>query len=136
MDEAVTKFYRRLLRSDYANVGSLDHPSIFLDSIGEKIQICSQASNNYINLYIDIKNGTVENAMYLCTCDPAANVAVEILCNLIKGKNLEEVQAISENDFYRVLGCPSDELGKKARGLLELLHTGIKRYKETGPGTG
>jgi NifU-like protein involved in Fe-S cluster formation len=130
VDEAVTKFYRRLLRSDYEHVGSLENPSIFLDSVGEKIQICSQASNNYIHLYINIRDDIVENAKYLCTCDPAANVAIEILCTLVIGKDIESAKALQEADFYQALGSKSEDLGKKARGLLELLRTGLARYKE------
>jgi hypothetical protein len=131
MDEAVVKYYRKLLRSDFEHCGSLENPTIFLDSVGEKIQICSQSGNNYIHLYVNIRRNTIENIKYLCTCDPTANVAVEMLCILAKGLDLELVAKITEEDFYRVLGCSSEELGKKARGLLELLRAGIKRYKQT-----
>jgi NifU-like protein involved in Fe-S cluster formation len=131
VDEAVTKYYRRLLRSDFEHAGELENPSIFLDSVGEKVQICSQAGNNYIHLYINIRDGRVDNVKYLCTCDPTANVAVEILCILIKGKSIDTLKTILEEDFFQVLGCRSDELAKKARGLLELLHTGLARYLET-----
>jgi NifU-like protein involved in Fe-S cluster formation len=133
MDEAVIKYYRKLLRSDFEHCGSLENPTIFLDSVGEKIQICSQAGNNYIHLYVNIHHNVIEDIKYLCTCEPVANVAVEILCILAKGKKPATVECFSEEDFYQVLGCCSEELGKKARGLLELLRTGIKRYRQTSP---
>jgi hypothetical protein len=133
MDEAVIKYYRKLLRSDFEHCGSLEKPTIFLDSVGEKIQICSQAGNNYIHLYVNIREDVIEEMKYLCTCEPVANVAVEMLCILAKGQDLTAIESLTEEDFYRVLGCCSEELGKKARGLLELLRTGIKRYRLTSP---
>ena len=133
MDEAVVKYYRKLLRSDFEHSGSLENPSIFVDSVGEKMHICSQVGRNYIHLYANIRNDVIENIKYLCTCDPTANVAVEILCILVKGQNLAAIDKINEENFFQVLGCASDELGKKARGLLELLRAGIKRYKQGSP---
>jgi hypothetical protein len=131
VDEQVIKFYRKLLRSDFEHAGSLENPTIFLDSVGEKIQICSQAGNNYIHLYINIHENLVENIKYLCTCDPAANVAVEILCILIKGRDLAFVENMTEEDFFQFLSCRSEDLGKKARGLLDLLRAGIARYRQS-----
>jgi hypothetical protein len=40
MDEQVIKYYRRLLKTGFDHVGSLENPSIFLDSVGEKIRVC------------------------------------------------------------------------------------------------
>ncbi len=128
MDESVIKFYRKLLRTNFEHAGELEHPTIFLDSVGEKIQICSQSGTNYIHLYINIKDGRIENARYLCICDPTSNVAVEILCTLITGKSIEDIGKLGEEDFFTLLGSPSEELGKKARGLLELVNKGVKRY--------
>jgi NifU-like protein involved in Fe-S cluster formation len=128
MDEAVIKFYRRLLRTDFEHAGELKNPTIFLDSVGEKIQICSQFGRDYMHLYINIREDVIEDVKYLCTCDPTANVAVEILCSLIKGKTLEQVKSIREEDFCRSLNCEDAEFRKKARGLLELLHRGLGRF--------
>ena len=129
MDEAVIKFYRRLLRTDFEHTGSLENPTIFLDSVGEKIQICSQIGRDYMHLYINIREGVIEDIKYLCSCDPTANVAVEILCSLIKGKTPEQARDLQEEDFIFVLGGESEELRKKARGLLELLHRGLDRSR-------
>jgi len=132
MDEAVVKYYRRLLRGSFEYIGSLEHPSIFLDSIGEKIRICGQIGSNYLHLYIGVAGGVIGEVRYKCTCDPTANVAVEILCALLKGKTLEEAKGITEESFLQILGGPSADLGKRAKGLLELLARGISRYREHG----
>jgi NifU-like protein involved in Fe-S cluster formation len=129
MDELVVKFYRRLCREGFKYTGELKNPSIFLDTVGEKIRICSHVSHAYIHIYINIRDGIVDDVKYLCTCDPTANVVVELLCSLIKGKTIKQAEAITEKDFSRALGSTGEEFIKKARGIIELLHRGLTRYK-------
>ena len=129
MDETVRIFYRALLRSGFQHAGSFESPSIFLDSIGEKIAICTQSARYYIHLYIDVKNDIIENIKYLCICDPVSNVAVEVLCSVVKGKTLDDAGSITEDAFSQVVGGKSEDLLKSARGLLKLLNRGIARYK-------
>jgi len=40
MDEAVIKYYRRLLREDFPNSGALDNASVFIEAVGEKMINC------------------------------------------------------------------------------------------------
>lgn len=129
MDEMVVKYYRHLCRNGFEHTGELENPSIFMDTVGEKIRICSHVSHAYMHIYITVRNGVIDDAKYLCTCDPTANVVVEILCNLIKGKSLVEAKALTEKDFSRALGSTSEEFLKKVRGIIELLHRGIARYE-------
>ena len=82
-----------------------------------------------MQLYINVVNNRIENIKYMCVCDPTANVAVEILCTLVKGKTLDEAAGLAEQAFYQFLGSGGEELKKKARGLLELLKLGIVRYQ-------
>lgn len=130
MDEQVVKFYRRLCRAGFEHAGSLDNPSIFLDTVGEKIRICAHASQAYLHIYINVRNGVFEDIKYLCICDPTANVVVEVLCNLVKGKSLREARALTVADFSRALGSKGDEYLKKAAGIIELLHRGLARYQD------
>jgi NifU-like protein involved in Fe-S cluster formation len=133
MDELVVKYYRRLCKTGFEHTGELEKPSIFMDTVGEKIRICSHVSHAYIHIYINVRDGIIDDIKYLCTCDPTANVVVEILCNLIKGKTLKEVEALTEESFSRALGSIGEEFLKKARGIIELLHRGITRYKTGTP---
>ena len=128
MDEAVIKFYRKLLKIGFEHFGSFENASIFLDSVGEKVLICG-STNDLMQLYINVVNNRIENIKYMCVCDPTANVAVEILCTLVKGKTLDEAAGLAEQAFYQFLGSGGEELKKKARGLLELLKLGIVRYQ-------
>ncbi len=129
MDELVVKYYRHLCRTGFLHTGEMANPSIFIDSVGEKIRICSHVSHAYMHIYISVRNGVIDDTKYLCTCDPTANVAVEIMCGLLKGRSLQAAEALTEKDFSGVLGSTGEEFLKKARGLIELLHRGIARYQ-------
>jgi NifU-like protein involved in Fe-S cluster formation len=129
MDEQVVKYYRRLCRTGFEHAGKLENPSIFLDTVGEKIRICSHISQAYMHIYIKIRRGIIDDIKYLCTCDPTANVLVEILCGLVKGKTIQEAEALTVEDFSRALGSRGDEFMKKAAGIVELLHRGLARFK-------
>jgi NifU-like protein involved in Fe-S cluster formation len=133
MDEIVVKYYRRLCRKGFEHAGEMENPSIFLDTVGEKIRICSHVSHAYMHIYICVSDGAISDIKYLCTCDPTANVVVEIMCGLVKGKTLEEAWALTEESFVRALGGGGEEYRKKARGIIELLHRGITRYKVSHP---
>jgi NifU-like protein involved in Fe-S cluster formation len=124
MDEAIIKSYRRLLKEDFPNAGKLDHPSIFVEAIGEKLIDCGN-TGNYMQIYLEVIDGRIVEIKYLCSCEPVANVAVEVLCSLVKGMSLEVFASLREEQFYQLLGSRDEEFCKKVRGLLELMHDGI-----------
>ena len=122
MDEAVIQYYRRLLKDDFPNAGEIEAPTVFIEAIGQKMIDCGNMGN-YMQLYLRVADGRIADIKYLCACEPVANVAVEVLCTLARGKTLEEAAGLSDEAFSR-----ADELRKKVRGLLELLNEGIARY--------
>ncbi len=126
MDQAVIRYYRNLLKHGFVHAGSIENPSIFLDTVNENIPICGNVGD-YLHLFIHIQDGVLHEINYLCTCDPTTNVAVEIFCILVKGKSLKELKTISNDLFFEVLADRSEELGKKAEGLMELLSRGLAR---------
>ena len=127
MDEAVIKHYRRLLKTGFENAGSVENPSVFLESVGDG-RVCGHAGS-YMHIFINIVNGRVDRMKYLCTCDPTVNVAVETLCTLAKGKSLDEAQAITEDSLLQIIGSRSEDLRSKARGLLDLMNHGLTQYQ-------
>jgi NifU-like protein involved in Fe-S cluster formation len=129
MDELVIKYYRRLLKNGFEHAGSIENPSIFLDSVGEKIRICGSSTSNFMHIYINIIDGMIDEVKYLCTCDPTANVVVEILCGLLKGKTVKEAEELTEYSFAVALGSRGEDFLNKSRGILELLNRGLARYK-------
>ena len=128
MDEAVIKCYRHLLKEDFPNAGALDHPSIFVEAIGEKLINCGN-TGNYMQIYLQVADQRIADIKYLCACEPVANVAVEVLCTLLKGKMLDEAASLTEEPFYQFLGSEGEELRKKVRGLLDLLNEGLAGYR-------
>lgn len=132
MDEAVIKYYRRLLKEEFPNSGALEQPSIFVEAVGQKMINCGN-TGNYMQLYLQVDVCRITNIRYLCACEPVANVAVEVLCTLVKGKTLDEAAGITEESFYQLIGSRDEKLRQKALGLLELLNEGIARYRtQTG----
>ena len=130
MDEAVIKYYRKLLKTGFKYSGTIENASIFLDTTTEKLLICG-STGDFMQLYVNVVNNKIDNIKYMCVCDPTANVAVEIMCDLAMGKTLNEVAVVNEEAFYRLLGSNGEELQKKVKGLLELLKKGVQRYKIT-----
>jgi NifU-like protein involved in Fe-S cluster formation len=129
MDEKVVQYYRMITREGYKYAGSIDNPSIFLDSAGEKIALCSKAVDSYVHIYININNGIIEDIKYLCTCRPTANVVAEIFCSLTKGITIIEAASLTEDSFSEMLGTKGEEFLTAARGLIKLLHRGLDRYQ-------
>jgi NifU-like protein involved in Fe-S cluster formation len=126
MDQVVIRYYRNLLKNGFAYAGSIENSSIFLDTVNENIPICGNVGD-YLHLYLHIHDSVINDIKYLCTCDPTTNVAVEILCYLLKGKKVEEARAINKESFFEILEAQSLDLGKKAEGLMELLNRGLAR---------
>ena len=128
MDEAVIHTYRRLLKTGFEHAGSLENPDLFLDTVGQNIPICGHAGD-YLQIFIQVHDGVIADIRYLCNCDPTTNVAVEVLCNLVKGKKLEFMGSMTEDLFFQAIGSQSEDLSKKVRGLLEFLHGGVTQYQ-------
>jgi len=124
MDQAVIQYYRQLLKQEFPNAGELDHPSVFVEAVGEELIHCGN-TGNYMQLYLQVVDERIVEIKYRCACEPVANVAVEILCDLVKGKTLDEASRVTEEPFYELLGSRNEKLGGKVKGLLQLLNKGI-----------
>lgn len=128
MDKAVIRYYRHLLKTGFPYSGALEHASIVVEDVGQKVLDCGSIGN-YMQLYVRVVDTRIEEIAYLCSCAPTANVAVEMLCALVEGMPLEEAAGVSEQVFDRLLGSEDEELRIKARGLLALLNEGVARYR-------
>ena len=124
MDQAVIAYYKKLIKEGFANAGEIDNPTFFLDTVSENVPICGNMES-YLHLFINVENNVISHVAYLCTCDPPANVAVEIFCDLAKGKTIEEVKAFTPPLFFDVLNAQSEELAERVEGLMELVNKGL-----------
>jgi len=128
MDEAVIKYYRRLLREEFPNSGALDNPSVFVEAVGAKMINCGN-TGNYMHLYLRVAENWITDIKYLCACEPVANVAVEFLCSLVKGMTVDEAASLTEEPFYQFIESRDEKLRQKVQGLLALLNEGIAPYR-------
>lgn len=129
MDEIVAERYRQLMQTGFEHAGTLDNPTMLIDTKAEGISICGQANRDYMNIYIKTSDGVITEIKYLCSCDPTANVVVEVLCNLAKGKTLKEAKALTREDFFRAIGSDGGGVRRKVWGIIELLNNVINRYE-------
>ena len=129
MDEVVTSQYRKLMEKGFENAGSFENPTMFIDSKAEGVSVCGQAGTDYMNIYVMAPNGVVEDIRYLCSCDPAANVVVEVLCKLARGKTLEEAKALTKEQFFEAIGSDGGSVRRKVWGMIELMNRVINRYE-------
>jgi NifU-like protein involved in Fe-S cluster formation len=131
VDETVIRQYRQLLRQDFPHSGELEHPSIFVEAVGENLIHCGN-TGNYMQLYLEIQGERISRMTYLCSCEPSANVAVEALCGLAEGKTLDEAASISREDLLLTIGSQDEELGLKSAGLIALLRQAIREFGHEG----
>lgn len=131
MNEAVIKYYRMLLKQDFPNSGELERPSVFVEAVGEKLINCGN-TGNYMQLYFQVMEDRIVDIKYLCACEPAANVAVEVMCDLVRGMTLQDAADLGEEAFYQMVGTSDESLGKKVRGILELLKEGLESILASG----
>lgn len=129
MDEAVSAYYRKLMQEGFKNAGEIENPTMFIDSKAEGVSICGQGKTDFMNIYIQVKDRVITDVRYLCSCDPTANVVIEILCNLAKGLTLEKAKDINKDQFYEIIGSSRGPIRQKVWGAIELLNRVIKRYE-------
>ena len=87
VEEAIIRHYRRLLKTDFENSGAIENPSIFCEGGRREDDSLRQHRQLHASLYRR-EEDRIENIRYVCSCEPTANVAVEALCALVRGKSL------------------------------------------------
>jgi NifU-like protein involved in Fe-S cluster formation len=133
MDEVIARNYRKLVEEGFKHAGAMESPSVFFDSKAEGVSVCGDGGKDYVNFYLRIEGDVIDDIKYLCSCDPAANVAVEAMCELCEGKTLAEAKAITKEDLYAVIGTGRGLIARKVWGVLELFNLVIKRYESAVP---
>ena len=129
MDEAIIKRYRILLRAGFEYAGEIESPSVSVDAINVGVPMCGNPED-YMRLYINIKNDTIDLMKYLCLCEPTTNVAVEILCKLVKGKPIKEIRNLTAASISSMAESDGKELLDKSKKLIELMNKGLDEYQD------
>jgi NifU-like protein involved in Fe-S cluster formation len=129
MDEKIAEQYRKLVQQNFPNSGEMDNPTMFIDTKAEGVSICGQGAKDFMNIYLAVNDGIISDVKYLCICDPTANVVVEGLASLAKGKTLAEAKALTKEQFYEVIGTQNALVRQKVWGTIELLNRIINRWE-------
>ena len=129
MDDKAVQFYRKITREGYQYSGVIDDPSIFLDSSGEKIPLCSKSVDSYVNIYIKIKGKIIVEVRYRHVGRPMSNVVAEIFCAIVNKKSIEEAYNLTTHDFSEYLGTDDEEYLEASKNMLQLLYIGLDRFK-------
>ncbi len=129
MDDVLAQRYRNLVETGFKNAGKIENASMLIDSKAEGVSICGNAGTDYMNIYIKISGDRLEDVRYLCSCDPAANVVVETLCDLARGLTIKEAKTLTKEQFYQAIGSDKGSLPRKVWGAIELVKRVIARYE-------
>jgi NifU-like protein involved in Fe-S cluster formation len=129
MDEVVIKRYRELLENGFKYAGSFDNPTMFIDTKAEGIHICGKGEADYINIYLQVNNNVIDDIKYLCSCDPTANVVIEVLCKLVKGQTIATAKDLKKEQFFEIIGSDGGTVRKKVWGTIELLNRVFNRFE-------
>jgi NifU-like protein involved in Fe-S cluster formation len=129
MDEVITEQYRKLMQEGFKNAGEVNEPTMFIDTKAEGVSICGQGSKDFMNIYLKVTDGVISEVKYLCMCDPTANVVVEALCELTRGKTIDDVKALTKEQFFAYIGSSGGNVYRKVWGTIELINRVIKRWE-------
>jgi NifU-like protein involved in Fe-S cluster formation len=132
MDEVVATRYRALMKEGFKNAGSFENPTMFIDTKAEGVSICGQGGQDYMNIYVMVDDGVIQDMKYLCSCDPTANVVVEALCELTKGLTLDQAKNLTKEQFFDAIGSDGGTVRRKVWGTIELLNRVFNRFEGVG----
>jgi len=79
------------------NVGKIENP----DAVGK---LENDNCGDVMYMYLKIKNNKIKNIKFQTLGCPAAIAASDVLCDLAKGKSLEEAEKINDQDITKKLG--------------------------------
>lgn len=64
----------------------------------------SPGDGPYVELWLEVRNGTIDRAAYRTHGCPSSVAASSLLCRLSAGRELEKIQALTGDELLLVLG--------------------------------
>jgi NifU-like protein involved in Fe-S cluster formation len=129
MNEAIRLYYKELLKTGFKHAGLIENPSIIMNYDTTKGHLCDRTGDE-LHVYISIHEGLVNDAKYVGICEATLNVAVEVLCYLVKGRSINEIKNLNDDAFIKAIGSHDDKFLKKARILLDFLKDKVYEYEQ------
>jgi NifU-like protein involved in Fe-S cluster formation len=129
VNAVVAELYRKLMQDGFKNAGSIENPTVFIDSKAEGVSICGQGRSDFMNIYIKATDGVITDIKYLCSCDPTANVVVEVLCDLARGATFQQAKMLTKEQFFAAIGTSAGPVSQKVWRAIALITQVINRYE-------
>jgi nitrogen fixation protein NifU and related proteins len=126
-DPALIEEFEKIFCNDNNNVGShlgkIEHPDAEANAPG------CRGERDYLFVYLRVSGRKIVDIKYECSqCDPGMFVTGEILCELVKGLSIDEVEEIDERDFIDHFGRDCEELEERASTALLIIKSAIGKY--------
>lgn len=94
------------------------------------VMACPGRSMDVIYIYLNIEDGRIVEAKWKChACDPWMQVAGDIGCTLVKGREMHQVLDLTLEDFERMLGGPSELIADHAGAALLTIQKAVIDYE-------
>lgn len=94
------------------------------------VMACPGRSMDVLYIYLTIEDSTIVEAKWKChACDPWIQVAGDIGCTLVEGREIHQVLDLTLEDFERILGGPSELIADHAGAALLVIQKAIIDYE-------
>lgn len=123
-DELAIQYYQEMWRSG----GNKGKPSVVNGQAF--VMACPGQSGDVIYVFLHIEDGAIADAKWMChLCDPWMQVAGDIACTLVKGRQKDTVLDLTAQDFFNVLGGESRIIGEHCGAALLTIAKAVVDYE-------
>jgi len=102
------------------NIGVMTSPDIYISD--------ESVCGDLLNLYLSIRNGVIEDAMYQYIGCTGMQLAASALTQLVKGVSLEQAMKISEDSVIQYLGRVPKQKVECIEFAVQTLKKALEKY--------
>ena len=126
MHEVIKKYYANMSDAGYENAGMINNADIVIYIASfETLSPACGSIDDFIDYYFKLTDNHITEVRYQCMTDPTANVIADVICELAKGKTMQEFLQLKPDNIIQFLGCDDELVKTKSVVLLELLREKI-----------
>ncbi len=94
------------------------------------VMACPGQSGDVIYVFLHVEDGVIADAKWMChLCDPWMQVAGDIACTLVKGRQKDTVLDLTARDFFNILGGKSRIIGEHCGAALLTVAKAVVDYE-------
>jgi NifU-like protein involved in Fe-S cluster formation len=123
-DELAIQYYQEM----WQRGGNKGKPSVVNGQAF--VMACPGQSGDVIYVFLHVEDGVIADAKWMChLCDPWMQVAGDIACTLVKGRQKDTVLDLTAQDFFNVLGGESRLIGEHCGAALLTIAKAVVDYE-------